>query len=75
MNTVRLAVLRDGKMFARPFNNVNELEREVLRTGALSTAHLSDLQQKFNSWASWQSPDPVTITDEQIKQLKLQRVA
>ena len=47
--------------------NVEEFSR------VLSPAYLSQAEDKFYRGESWQSPDTVPMTDEQVKEMKLKR--
>jgi hypothetical protein len=76
---VRLAIVRafkDGESTAsgRPFKSFADLIKELVRTDLLDGGDLSDLQQNVSNGLSWQSPNAVVITDEQVRQLKLQPV-
>ena len=46
---------------------------ELLRANVLSPAYLSQAEDKFYRGESWRSPDTVPMTDEQIKEMKLNR--
>ena len=73
-NLVRLAVVMDGEIpFGRPFDSWNELRTELLRANVLSPAYLTHAEDNFCRGESWQSPDTVPMTDEQMKELQLKR--
>ncbi len=44
---------------------------ELLRANVLSPAYLTHAEDNFYRGESWQSPDTVPMTDEQLKELKL----
>ncbi len=51
----------------------NMLRMELLRANVLSPAYLTHAEDNFYRGESWQSPDTVPMTDEQMKEMKLKR--
>ena len=75
VDLVRFAVVVDGGTipFGRPFDSWAKLRMELLRANVLSPAYLTHAEDNFNRGESWQSPDTVPMTDEQMKEMKLKR--
>jgi len=59
--------------FGRSFGSWAKLRMELLRANVLSPAHLTHAEENFYRGESWQSPDTVPMTDEQMKEMKLKR--
>jgi hypothetical protein len=73
---VRLAVQKDDQnRWARQFENVDALRRELSGIGLIGETWLSDLDQNVSHALPWQSPDPVKISNALIRKLKLCRIA
>jgi hypothetical protein len=75
VDLVRFAVVVDGgtTAFGRSFDSWAKLRMELLLANVLSPAYLNHAEEKFYKGESWQSPDKVPMTDEQLKELKLKR--
>ena len=75
VDLVRFAVVVDGgtTAFGRSFGSWAKLRMELLCANVLSPAHLTHAEEKFYRGESWQSPDTVPMTDEQMKEMKLKR--
>jgi hypothetical protein len=75
VDLVRFAVVGDGGTTAlgRSFGSWAKLRMELLLANVLSPAYLNQAEEKFYRGQSWQSPDAVPMTDEQLKELKLKR--
>jgi len=67
--TATVRVLRAG----RSFGSWASLRMELLRANVLSPAHLTHAEERFYRGESWQSPDTVPMTDQQMKEMKLKR--
>ena len=59
--------------FARSFDSWAVLRMELLRANVLSPAYLTHAEDNFYRGESWQSPDTVPMTDQQMKEMKLKR--
>ena len=59
--------------FGRSFGSWGKLRMELLLANVLSPAYLNHAEENFYRGESWQSPDTVPMTDEQIKEMKLKR--
>ncbi|PYV66600.1 MAG: hypothetical protein DMG96_41925 [Acidobacteria bacterium] len=74
VDLVRFAVVDGGTTaFSCSFDSWAKLRMELLRANVLSPAYLSQAEDKFYRGESWQSPDTVPMTDEQMKEMKLKR--
>jgi hypothetical protein len=74
VDLVRFAVVVvDGGTFGRSFGSWAKLRMELLRANVLSPAHLTHAEENFYRGESWQSPDTVPMTDEQMMEMKLKR--
>jgi hypothetical protein len=73
VDLVCFAVVVDGGTFGRSFDSWAKLRMELLRANVLSPAHLIRAEENFYRGESWQSPDTVPMTDEQMKEMKLKR--
>jgi hypothetical protein len=75
VDLVRFAVVVDGgtTAFGRSFGSWAKLRMELLRANVLSPSHLTHAEENFYRGESWQSPDTVPMTDEQMKEMKLKR--
>jgi hypothetical protein len=73
VDLVRFAVVVDGGTFGRSFGSWAKLRMELLRANVLSPAYLTHAEDNFYRGESWQSPDTVPMTDEQMKELQLKR--
>ena len=73
VDLVRLAVVDGGTTFGRSFDSWAKLRMELLRANVLSPAHLTHAEENFYRGESWQSPDTVPMTDEQMNEMKLKR--
>ena len=76
VDLVRFAVVVDGgtAAFGRSFDSWAVLRMELLRANVLSPAYLTHAEDNFfYRGESWQSPDTVPMTDEQMKEMKLKR--
>src|SRR5439155_20437478 len=72
VDLVRFAVVDGGTTaFSCSFDSCAKLRMELLRANVLSPAYLSQAEDKFYRGESWQSPDTVPMTDEQMKEMKL----
>jgi hypothetical protein len=56
---------------ARSFDSWAKLRTELFSANVLTPAHLTHAEEKFYRVESWQSPDTVPCTDEQMKEMKL----
>ena len=59
--------------FGRSFGSWGKLRMELLLANVLSPAYLNHAEENFYRGESWQSPDTVPMTDEQMKEMKLKR--
>jgi hypothetical protein len=66
-------VVVDGGTFSRSFDSWAKLRMELLRANVLSPAYLTHAEDNFYRGESWQSPDTVSMTDGQMKELQLKR--
>ena len=75
VDLVRFAVVVDGgtAAFGRSFDSWAVLRMELLRANVLSPAYLTHAEDNFYRGESWQSPDTVPMTDEQMKEMKLKK--
>ena len=75
VDLVRFAVVVDGgtTAFGRSFGSWAKLRMELLLANVLSPAYLNHAEENFYKGESWQSPDTVPMTDEQMKEMKLKR--
>jgi hypothetical protein len=58
---------------ATAFGSWAKLRMELLLANVLSPAYLNHAEENFYKGESWQSPDTLPMTDEQLKELKLKR--
>lgn len=59
----------------RQFENLDQLRRELSRTGLISETWLNDLDQNVRHGLPWESPDPIRISDALVRELKLCHIA
>jgi len=73
---VHLAVRTDDQNgLARQFESLDQLRRELRRTGLISDTWLNDLDQNVRHGLPWESPNPIRISDALVRELKLCHIA
>ena len=74
LDYLRLAASNGTDAFGKNFESLDELETELSRARILRNGWMANLHQYAANGSSWDSPEPINITSEQIAGMGLQRI-